>query len=220
MMALAPLCSYIPLASLAAVLVIVAWNMSEIERIRHLMSAPVGDRLVLLLTLGLTVVIDLTVAIEVGVVLAAILFMHRMAEAVAIENHTTLIDDDIDDFKRNPNDRYTRRSDLPKGVEVFELRGPFFFGVANRLGDVLDRIDNPPQTFVLLMREVPMIDATGARALSDFLARCERHRTQVVLTELRPAVLESLTSMNALPDNTKLAPDFAKLLDELREQTP
>jgi SulP family sulfate permease len=197
MMALAPLCSYIPLACLAAVLVIVAWNMSEQERLRHLMRAPMGDRVVLLLTLALTVLVDLTVAIEVGVVLAAILFMHRMSEAVAIQSHTQLIDQDVDDFAQSGT-RYTRRTDLPPGVEVFELRGPFFFGVANRLGEVLDRIGKPPHVFILLMREVPLIDATGVRALQDFIARCKRNQTQVILAELQVSVIETLKQMGVL----------------------
>jgi SulP family sulfate permease len=198
MLALAPLCSYIPLASLAAVLVIVAWNMSEQERLRHLMRAPIGDRAVLLLTLALTVLVDLTVAIEVGVVLAAILFMHRMAEAVAIQSRTPLIEEDIDDFARSSGDSYTRRRDLPKGVEVFELRGPFFFGVANRLGEVLDRIGKPPRAFMLIMREVPLIDATGVRALQDFIARCQRDKTEIVLVELQDAVKATLSQMHLL----------------------
>jgi SulP family sulfate permease len=208
MVALAPLCSFIPLASLAAVLVIVAWNMSEYERLRHLMRAPVGDRVVLLLTLGLTVLVDLTVAIEVGVVLAAILFMHRMAEAVAIQSHTRLIDDDEDDFARKTDDHYTRRSDLPKGVEVFELRGPFFFGVANRLGEVLDRIGKPPRVFILLMRDVPLIDATGVRALQDFVARCKRDQTQVILAELQPAVTTTLNQMGLLSTGVKTTTSY------------
>src|SRR3546814_3937165 len=85
MLVAAPLASYVPLASLAAVLVIVAWNMSEIDKFRHLLSAPPGDAVVLLVTFGLTVLVDLTVAIQVGVVLAAILFMHRMAQVVQVE---------------------------------------------------------------------------------------------------------------------------------------
>jgi SulP family sulfate permease len=178
------------------------------------MRAPVGDRVVLLLTLALTVLVDLTVAIEVGVVLAAILFMHRMSEAVAIQSHTQLIDQDIDDFARNGNDRYVRRADLPKGVEVFELRGPFFFGVANRLGEVLDRIGKPPKTFILLMRDVPLIDATGVRALEDFIRRCRRDKTDVVFAELQQPVIDTLTQMGVLKDVT-LAPSYEAAIAKL-----
>ncbi len=99
-LALAPLMSYVPLAVLAAVLVMVAWNMAEIESFRHLMSGPIGDRVVLLLTFALTVAFDLTVAIEVGLVLASFLFMHRMSEVVAMESHVSLLEEDQDDFGR------------------------------------------------------------------------------------------------------------------------
>jgi SulP family sulfate permease len=98
MLLLAKLIAYIPLATLAAVLVIVAWNMSERDRFRHLLAAPPGDRAVLLITFALTILVDLTVAIEVGVVLAAMLFMHRMANAVAIQSHQSLIEEEVDDF--------------------------------------------------------------------------------------------------------------------------
>lgn len=207
MFLLAPLISYVPLATLAAVLVIVAWNMSEIDRFKYLMRAPVGDRLVLLLTFGLTVMIDLTVAIAVGVVLAAMLFMHRMAEAVAIQNRSPLIERDLDDYERD-HDEYTRRLRLPKGVEVFELRGPLFFGVANRLNDSLDRIGPMPKAFILILRDVPLIDATGASALKEFLARCQRHGTTVFLAEMTRPVKSLLTSMNVLNDSVRSVNSF------------
>jgi SulP family sulfate permease len=202
MLALAPLATWIPLASLAAVLMIVAWNMSEVERFRHLMLAPFGDRVVLLLTFGLTVLVDLTVAIEVGVVLAAVLFMHRMSEAVRLHDHAALIDgDEAGNGAQEASAEAAaaaRRAALPAGVEAFELRGPFFFGVANLLADVLDRIGRPPRVFLLLLREVPLMDATGVGALGDFIDRCHRHGTVVVLVELQPGAREILASMGLL----------------------
>jgi SulP family sulfate permease len=192
MLLLAPLISYVPLAALAAVLVVVAYNMSEIDRFTYLMRAPAGDRTVLLLTFVLTVMIDLTVAISVGVVLASVLFMHRMAGAVAIENRNLLIERDEVDTDRG---EYTRRTQLPPGVEVFELRGPLFFGVANRLNDVLDRIGPMPRAFILILRDVPMIDATGINALNEFLARCKRHGTTVYLAEMSRPVRELFDTM-------------------------
>src|SRR5690606_33262669 len=119
-----------PFAALAAVLLVVAWNMSEVERFRHLMRAPWGDRAVLLLTFALTVAFDLTIAIEVGVVLAAFLFMHRMSEVVAVESHAPLIDEDEDVASETIGDQ---RGRLPPGVEAFRISGPLFFAVANRL---------------------------------------------------------------------------------------
>lgn len=220
MLLLAPLISYVPLASLAAVLVIVAWNMSEIDRFRYLMRAPLGDRLVLLLTFALTVMIDLTVAISVGVVLAAMLFMHRMAEAVAIQSRRSIIETDQDDLKRH-QDEYTRRLRLPKGVEVFELRGPLFFGVANRLNDVLDRIGPMPKAFILILRDVPLIDATGASALEEFLSRCKRHNTTVYLAEMTRPVKSLLASMHVLKDNVRSVASFEEAVAVIeREGVP
>jgi len=211
MVLLAPLTRYIPLASLAAVLIMVAWNMSEIERFRHLMMAPLGDRVVLLLTFGLTILVDLTVAIEVGVVLAAVLFMHRMSEAVALQNHTPLIDSDADDFDPEGRSAYQGRGALPKDVEVFQLQGPFFFGVANTLSDVLARIGREPRVFVLGMRQVPLIDATGVGALRDFADHCERRHILLVLAEVSPSIRETLQQMNFKPGARLL---FAGSMDE------
>jgi SulP family sulfate permease len=213
MMVLAPLTRYIPLASLAAVLVVVAWNMSEVEQFTHLMHAPAGDRLVLLTTFVLTVLVDLTVAIEVGVVLAAVLFMHRMAEAVQEQTHESLLVEDEDDFAPAAGSAYDRRRDLPPGVETFELRGPFFFGVANLLGDVLDRIGAPPRLFVLVLDQVPMIDATGIGALRSFADRCRRDGTRLALVGLRPAARQTLEKMGVIPrDDVLLAATFEEAL--------
>ncbi len=213
MLVLSPLTKYVPMACLAAVLVMVAWNMSDLDRFRHLMRAPPGDRLILLVTFGLTVLVDLTVAIEVGVVLAAILFMHRMAGAVAIHSHAPLIQEDIDDFGRPESDVYTRRAELPPGVEAFELRGPFFFGVANRLGEVLDRIGHRPRVFILKMREVPLIDATGASALNEFISRCHRDGTAVILAEVARPVRQTLSDMGLPGDRVRFARSFEHALE-------
>ena len=150
MLVLAPLMSYVPLATLAALLVVVAWNMAEIESFRHLMQGPVGDRVVLLLTFALTVVFDLTVAIEVGIVLAAFLFMHRMSEVVAMESNVSMIEEDRDDF--GSAGEPDQRAQLPPGVEAFQISGPLFFAVANRLDDVLNQFPDPPHVFILRMR--------------------------------------------------------------------
>jgi SulP family sulfate permease len=199
MVLLGPLIAFVPLASLAAVLFMVAWNMSEQERFRHLLRAPLGDRVVLLLTFGLTVLVDLTVAIEVGVVLAAMLFMHRMAEAAAIQTHQSLIETDQDDFSHETSSTDPRAS-IPNDVQLLEMRGPFFFGVASRLSEVLDRIGKSPRLFILQMHDVPLIDVTGISAIKELLKRCERDHTQVILCELQPSVRESLQQMGLLND--------------------
>jgi SulP family sulfate permease len=198
MLVLGPLMAFVPLAALAAVLVVVAWNMSEHDRFRHILDGPVGDRVVLLATFGLTVLVDLTVAIEVGIVLAAIIFMHRMAEATAIEKGVSLVERDQDDFASPSRGAYTAREELPKGVEVFELRGPLFFGAASRLNDAFEAAFPPPKVFILRFAAVPMADATGVGALSRFLKRCEAHDTQVVMSELNPSSAAVLKQMGVL----------------------
>ncbi len=198
MLGVGPLMAYVPLAALAAVLAVVAWNMSERERFMHLMRGPNGDRIVLLATFLLTVLVDLTVAIQVGVVLAAIIFMHRMAEASAVERGVSLIERDQDDFAREGREVYQARAELPAGVEMFELRGPLFFGAASRLNDALEAAFPPPRAFVLRFRDVPLADASGVNALDRFLKRCERHDVRVVFCELRPAVAAVLARLGVL----------------------
>jgi SulP family sulfate permease len=193
-----PALAYVPLAALAAVLTVVAWNMSEQERFRHLLRGLAGDRAVLLATFLLTVLVDLTLAIEVGVVLAAIIFMHRMAEASAVERGVSLVDSDEDDFAQPGREAYQARAELPAGVEMFELRGPLFFGAASRLIDALEAAFPPPRAFVLRFRDVPMADASGVNALERFLKRCESHKVRVVFCELRANVHAVLRKLHVL----------------------
>ena len=205
---LAPLMSSVPLPALAAVLVVVAWNMAEIESFRHLMSGPIGDRVVLLLTFGLTVMFDLTVAIEAGLVLASFLFMHRMSEVVAVQSHISLDEGDQDDFTRvrDPD----QRAQLPPGVEAFQISGPLFFAVANRLNDVINQFTTPPRVFILRMRLVPLIDASGVTALRQMIKRCQRNGTRVILSGLREQPRAILAQMSLQADGAQLcfAEDF------------
>ncbi len=186
MLALAPLAAYLPLAALAVVLVVVAWNMSEAERFRHLLRAPPGDRLVLLLTFGLTVLVDLTVAIQVGVVLAAFLFMYRMAETVEVTANVSLLERDRDELAEAPHERYRRDDTLPADIEVFTVSGPFFFGATSRLQAALDRVTRPSRVFILRMEQVPVIDASGAQALAEWVERCAARGTKAVLVGVQP----------------------------------
>jgi len=209
MLVLAPLMSYVPLAALAAVLLIVAWNMAEIESFKHLLQGPVGDRIVLLLTFALTVMFDLTVAIEVGLVLAAFLFMHRMSEVVAVKSDVNLLDEDAEDSERSGEP--SQRAQLPQDVEAFQISGPLFFAVANRLDDVLNQFPTPPRVFILRLRLVPLIDASGVTALRQLIKRCERSHTRVILSGLREQPLAILTQMGVRPDgvNLRFAENFA-----------
>lgn len=196
MLLLAPLAVFVPLAGLGAILVIVAWNMSEVDRFRHLMSAPVGDRFVLLTTFLLTIFVDLTFAIEVGVVMAAILFMHRMAQVVEIESDIRLIEEDVDDLTSPQKRPDILDLEIPEGVAVYQINGPFFFGAATRLAETLERTGKGPKVFILRMRRVPMVDATGASTLSAFLDKCRRADVPVILAGLQPQVKAVLNRLH------------------------
>ena len=214
----APAMAYVPLAALAAVLLVVAWNMSEIERFRHLMRAPVGDRVVLLMTFALTVMFDLTIAIEVGVVLAAFLFMHRMSQVVAMETDVQLLEEDRDDFTQPASQ--DQRDLLPEGVAAFRIAGPLFFAVANRLDDVLNQFFTPPKVFILRMRLVPMIDASGVDALCQFVERCARRGTKVILSGTQPQPRATLAAMrfDRQPGFIGYCTDFDSALQAARKQ--
>lgn len=216
MLAAWPLTAYVPLGALAAVLMIVAWNMSEIDKFRHLMRAPAGDRMVLVITFLLTVAVDLTVAIEVGVVLAAFLFMHRMSEAVEVQANIKLIDEDVRDDAPHMS-RPVSREELPSGVIASVIRGPFFFGVAMRLGETLDRIGKPPRVFILRMRAVPMVDGSGATAIKALIERCHRHGTALIMTGVQAQPRQVLQEMGIIGDpRVTLVPDIDAALVEAR----
>ena len=211
MLVAAPLMGYVPLAALAGVLVIVAWNMSEIEQFKHLLRGHWGDRLVLLVTFALTVAFDLTVAIEAGVVLASFVFMHRMSEVVSVEASGTSLEDlDDPDAPEDPD----QRDLLPAGVAAFRIAGPLFFAAANRLDEVLDQTPVPPRVFILRMRLVPMIDASGAHALKQFLARCQKHGTAVIFSGVQAQPHQVLLSQGVADAENLLgfAEDFETAL--------
>jgi SulP family sulfate permease len=185
MLLLAPLMRYVPLAALAAVLLVVAWNMSEVENFRNTLSAPKGDRLVLLLTFFLTVFLDLTVAIQAGIVVAAFVFMFRMAEAVEVSSGMRMPDDETGDDDHARGADLDQRAMLPKGVEVYQISGPLFFGAANRLDNLLDQFLQPPKVFILRMRLVPVIDASGVHALKQLAHRCHRKGIVLIISGLQ-----------------------------------
>ena len=172
----------IPLATLAAILVVVAYRMSEWRTFLSEFRAPKSDVAVLLATFLLTVLVDLTVAIEVGMVLAAFLFMRRMAEVTNISVLTHEFRDPVDDFESDPN--AVRRRVVPEGVEVYEINGPFFFGAAEMFRDRLGRIAGKPKVLILRMRHVPAIDSTGLNALRDVVHRSRRDGALVILSDV------------------------------------
>jgi SulP family sulfate permease len=194
MIALAPLVSFVPLAALAAVLVIVCWNMAEFESFRTMLRAPRGDMALLLVTFALTILIDLSVAIGVGVVMSSFLFMHRMARTVEAQTGMALIEDDIEEGASDRESAFERKS-LPPGVEVFRLSGPFFFGAATYFEKVLAETGSRPRVIVLRMDDVPLIDATGAMILKKFFRAVRARGTRLILSGVKEGPAKVLAAM-------------------------
>ncbi|MBP3985840.1 STAS domain-containing protein [Pseudoxanthomonas helianthi] len=210
MLVLAPLMRYVPLAALSAVLLVVAWNMSEFENFRNTLSAPKGDRLVLLLTFFLTVFFDLTIAIEAGIVVAAFVFMFRMAEAVEISSGVRMIDDDLRPGDPSREIDIQQRTRLPKGVEAYQIGGPLFFGAANRLDNLLDQFFETPKVLILRMRLVPVIDASGVHALRKLAERCHRKGIVLIVSGLQeqPNRVIARMKLEESPGELHFASDF------------
>jgi SulP family sulfate permease len=220
MMALfAPLASDIPLAALAAVLAVVCWNMAELGVFALILKSEAGDRAVLIVTFLLTVFVDLSLAIAAGIVLAALVFARRMANATRADRLLPHVDEDVDEFA-NPNRGVVARAALPKGVEAFRLSGPFFFAAAAEFEDVLSRSGGVPRVLILRMAQVPLIDATGAHALKRFVRSAAAKGTATIVCELNADSEEALRSLDlAVP----LAGSFAEaiaLAQSISSQAP
>ena len=185
---LMPLAAYIPMACLAGVLVIVSYNMSGWRTFMQLMKNPKSDVIVLFITFFLTVIFDLTVAIEVGLLIACLLFMKRMAETTQIK----VLEDEID-----PNDEtdalvHEEALAIPDGVEVYEINGPYFFGIANKFEELMAAMDDHPKVRVIRMRRVPFIDSTGIHNLQNLCEISHREGTHIVLSGVTPNVYNVL----------------------------
>jgi SulP family sulfate permease len=190
----APLAKAVPLAALAALLILVAYNMSELEKFLHLFDAPRSDVVVLLVTFLLTVLVDLTVAVEVGVMLAALLFMRRMIEVTSIDPLAweTAAEASLSLESASADPESAAIIAMDKQVEIYEINGPFFFGVADSLKSVLDTFESPPLVFILRMRHVPAVDATGLYALEVFYNRCHKRHTVLILSGVQAQPLASM----------------------------
>lgn len=194
MLALGPLIEHVPLAALAAILMVVAFNMAETHRFRAILGTLPGDRVVLVTTFLLTVLVDLTLAIEVGMVMAAFIFMHRMARLSSIERGTPMIATDQEVMKTEGQGRYAPNQGLPDDVGVVTFHGPLFFGSASVLKDALDEIGPRKRAYVLRMEDTPMIDPTGVFALGDFLKRILDDGAEVVVVGASRGVLRPVLS--------------------------
>jgi len=190
LVAFMPLAKFIPMSALAAVLVIVSYNMSEWHSFKSLLRAPKSDIVVLLITFSLTVFIDLVVAIEIGMVLAALLFMKRMSDVTESGFTHEQANDETSDLKQYLN---SHNIVLPKGVGIYEINGPFFFGIADQFleGAVKDR--NPVPVLIIRLRHVPAMDATGLHALTRLLSKCNELGTRVILSEVRDQPMKTMT---------------------------
>lgn len=181
----------IPMPVLAAILVVVAYHMSEWRAFKAELRSPKSDVAVLLTTFLLTVLVDLTVAIEVGMVLAAFLFIKRMAEVTNISAVTRELGD-YGEEEENDQNSVTRRR-IPRDVEVYEINGPFFFGAAETFKDTLGRIARRPKVLIIRMRHVLALDSTGMHALKGVVHRSRKDGTVVLLSDVHMQPLVALT---------------------------
>ena len=176
--------SQIPLAVLSAVLMMVAWNMSELDNFRHLLRAPKSDIAVLLTAFILTVLVDLTVAVGAGLLLALLLFWKKRKKYASLikelDKPYTEESEEIEKKKLSPD------------VQVFEMMGPFFFGAVDSIKHILTNLEAPPKIFLLQMRKVPFIDASGMHALEDLYYKCKKEGTVLRLKGVKDPVFKSL----------------------------
>ena len=187
---LMPLVQYIPMSCLAGILVVVAYNMSEWRSFRAILRNPKSDIIVLLVTFFLTVIFDLTVAIEVGVLIACLLCMKRMAETTNVSVLSDEIDPTVDtDIQGN-----LEHLIIPEGVKVYEINGPYFFGIGNKFEEMMGdtRANNRAKVRIIRMRKVPFIDSTGVHNLSNMCRMCSQLGVKVVLSGVNPNVMKVL----------------------------
>ncbi|MCM1176350.1 MAG: sulfate permease [Bacteroidales bacterium] len=215
---LMPYAIYIPLSCLAAILVMVAYNMSEWRTFKYLLRGDKSDVAVLLLTFFLTVIVDLTVAIEVGVVLAIVLFVKRVMETSSI---SVLENDHIaateDDEKASMED--TEFLDIPEGVEVYEINGPFFFGLASRFEEFESTRKSGTKVRIIRMRKVPFMDSTGVKNLRNLCERINRRGVRVILSGVTDSVLATLHKFGVDEEigSENIFPHIIPALEKARE---
>ncbi|HEU5181174.1 MAG TPA: STAS domain-containing protein [Candidatus Polarisedimenticolia bacterium] len=192
---------------------IVAYNMSEWRAFLKLFRSPRGDVLVLMSTFLLTVLIDLTVAIQVGVILASFLFLKRMSE----ETRVSVITENLGDHEEEET-RDISRLEVPPEVEVFEIYGSLFFGAMDRFRDAIRRIEKRPKALILRMRHVPSVDATGLQSMEELLHDCRRHHVALVLSAVSPRTLETMRRAGFVErlGEENLAPDIFKALERVQ----
>ena len=213
---LMPYAQYIPMACLAGVLVIVAYNMSGWRTFRQLLKNPKSDISVLLITFLLTVIFDLTVAIEVGLMLACLLCMRRMAETTQVSVLTDEIDPATEvDFEATNLEHFK----IPDGCEVYEINGPFFFGIANRFEEIMGRMPRRPKVRIIRMRKVPFVDSTGMHNLENLVVMSRQQGIHVILSGVNPKVHEVLmrNDFGTIVGEENIQPHINLALERARE---
>ena len=175
----------VPMSCLAGILIVVAYNMSEYTTFIHIIKGSRSDAAVLLTTFLLTILFDLTLAIEIGMVLAVFLFMRKM---IKISNVSSFLNENENGNDKDENS--ITKFNIPRDVEVFELSGPMFFGAAYKFKDAIKLIEKKPKVLIVRMHHVPIIDATGLHTISDVLRMCRHDKIQLIISEIQPIVLQ------------------------------
>jgi len=220
MLIAAPLASYIPLAALAAVLVVVAWNMAEKREFATLIRSSRGDALVLLATFLLTVFRDLTEGILVGFALGAVIFIHRMAQMTGVEDGSPLVAEDRPDFGDDARVPYDPKLSADKDVLVYRITGAFFFGAASTVGTVLDSIADRRKAFVVDFAAVPFLDSTAANAMSRVAAKARRQRIKLFITGASPTVRRELLTHGVRPPLVRYRETIERAVADIKGGEP
>ena len=216
MLIAAPLASYIPLAALASVLAVVAWNMAEKHEFATLVRSSWGDATVLLATFLLTIFRDLTEGILVGFALGAVLFIHRMAEMTGVEAAAPLAGDDRADDSDGDRVPYDPSLAADPDVRVYRITGAFFFGAASSVGTVLDSIADRRKAFVVDFAAVPFLDSTAANAMSRVAARAKRQGIRLFITGASPVVRRALLTHGVRPPNARYRETIARAVADIK----
>jgi SulP family sulfate permease len=218
MLVAAPLASYIPLSALAAVLVVVAWNMAEKHEFALLIRSSRGDAVVLLATFLLTVFRDLTEGIVVGFALGAVLFINRMAQMTGVEADVPLVPADRADFADGERVPYDSHLAIDPDVLVYRITGAFFFGAASTVGAVLDSIADTRKAFVVDFAAVPFLDSTAANAMSRVAAKAKRQGIRLFITGASPTVRRALLTHGVRPPRARYRETIARAVADIKEQ--
>lgn len=222
MLLLAPYAKLIPMACLSGILIVVAYHMSEWRQFRSLLKGNKSDVLILLVTFFLTVIFDLVIAIEIGIVLSSFVLMKRMSDNTTVQLATDL-------FSNNANSEELFEDELPilpKGVTIYEIHGPLFFGATQTFQDTMNRLQDRPTVLILRMRHVPFIDATGIYRLKEVIKKFEEQNTDIilsgvnnkVLTDLENSEIYSLLNEKNITNSIEKASERAEQIIEARQK--